>query len=113
MPCTMGPLGRSDFITDIEDRGPRILCGIFTVLERRGTLNAALSEVDWVEAGVPRIWAERWWKQHKKDDAARRKREKSEKVADDRRRALRDSARAKLTPEEIESLLDDRGDNDL
>jgi hypothetical protein len=45
-------------------------------------------------------WAVEWWEQHKRDDNARERRESAEREA----RKLKESALAKLSPEELKAL---------
>ena len=94
MPCE----GGSESAECLEDRRnvPRLLCGIFSVLDVLGIRNALLDQVDWKEAGIDRGWAERWWTEHKLQDDARR-------LAEEKRRAderARKRILAKLTVKE-------------
>jgi len=48
-----------------------VLCGVLT------TVGAEVFDyVNWKEVGVPKDFAENWWKAHQKKDAKRRKKEK-------------------------------------
>lgn len=72
------------------------LCAVFTVLEKRGTLDKTLDEVDWVEAGTDRSKTEAWWRRHKEEDR-RRKEQKQKDVERAKRRKI---ALLKLSAEE-------------
>lgn len=49
-----------------------VLCGIFTLSERLGSLPHLLAALDWGEIGVTQEFAEKWWREHKKRDEKRR-----------------------------------------
>lgn len=79
-----------------------ILCGVFTVLDRRDVLDLdfVLNEVDWKEVGDQRDRVVEWWKEHKAEDEARREQQR----VIDRHRALMQQAVSKLTKEELDAL---------
>lgn len=100
-----------------EERAlPAVLCAILTAVDNglgREPVTGVedlLDGCDWDEAGVPEKWVLLWWRDHKKADKARRARESKERAAAEKRAALRASARAKLTPEELAVVTQDDRD---
>ena len=81
-----------------------MLCAITTVLHHQNQLKDILDRVDWAEAGVSYLKFHLWWEAHRLADQQRRLR-KAELL---RIKQLRDSAVSKLTPEELEAILNDR-----
>jgi hypothetical protein len=75
MPCISGP-------AEPEFPAPNfatVLCGVFTVLEQMGNLDAVLEQINWCEVGQSREIIETWWVRHKIEDVRRKQRE-SERV---------------------------------
>ncbi len=97
MPCNGGPDGYAyGGPTKEQQLCPPILCGIFTVLEREGSLAEVLALVDWAEVGTSKAVTLAWWEDHKKRDEERRAHEdRMRKKKEARRKAL-----AKLTRSE-------------
>lgn len=77
-----------------------MLCAVFDVLEKEGTLEKVIAAVDIQECGVARVAFTKWWRRHKASDAARKEREKAE--ADEAE--LRKRTLANLTPAQRRAL---------
>lgn len=94
-----------------EERAlPAVLCAILTAVDNGlgkepvDGVEDLLAGCDWDEAGVPEKWVLLWWRDPKKAARARRKREREEKEAAERHARLVESARAKLTPDELAAV---------
>lgn len=49
-----------------------ILCGLLTAIEQNTSVEAALKQVDWEQAGVSIDSARLWWADHKAKDASKK-----------------------------------------
>lgn len=80
------------------------LCGVLTLIEKKGLLDQFLNEIDYGElmsgAKANKDTLGAWWRLHKMEDERRRKREKDEAA----RELLIKQGLAKLSEEEIEAL---------
>lgn len=94
MPCNDGGPDREQMF---EARTlPAMLCGLLTVLERDGDLDAAFAAVDWHEVGCSEEWGRAWWGEHKRRDAERRAYERER----EERKRVAEAALGKLSPQE-------------
>src|SRR5690242_13382594 len=110
MPCRDDPADyrtRNDYNEQVLRQVRRdfeaALCAVFRVLDTNDypmSLGELLGYVDWQEAGVSRAWVEGWWASHKEQDRLR----KLQEAARQRKEEARQSALAKLTPEEKQAL---------
>lgn len=74
MPCRDDGYPDSECVKNFN----AVLCGVFTLAEKDGTLEKLLNSLNWREIGHTRAEVEAWWNRHKEEDSKRRQQELKE-----------------------------------
>lgn len=98
---------REEMLEDQVKHRDAMLCAFFRLLDKQGSLIAALNSLDYKKCGIERTAFEKWWKLHQAEDAKKEAAKKAKRLELKQKRekeAARKELIATLTKEQLELL---------